>query len=504
MIKRVLVLGAGSAGFLAALTLKMKVPALQVTVLRSKDIAIIGVGEGTTAIVPKHLHSYLGIDVGEFWRDADPVPKLGIRFLRWGPRPYFDYVFGYQFNYRFNALPMEVGFYCEDDVADASISAALMARNRGCLRGRDGAPALTGDFGYHLENQHFVALLERYIVRLGIPIVDDTVTEVVQDEQGVRQLKLASGAAMDADLYLDCSGFRSVLLGKTMQEPFVSYKSTLFCDRAVIGGWDRVADEPIQPYTTSEIMESGWCWRIDHPKRINRGYVYSSAFISDEQAEREFRQNNPKVQSTRVVPFVTGRYRNAWVKNVVGIGNAIGFVEPLEATALGVICAAMQNLAQVLFVTGGQVQASARTLFNRFSETQWEQIRRFLGIHYKLNTRLDSPFWRECREHTDLAGAEEIVEFYRDHGPTALFGNVLCQATDSFGPEGYLTMLLGQKEPHRRQYHPSDAERSTWQDIRRWIVSQASQGMPVSETLDAIRRRPPARPQPSAAAGGRL
>ena len=500
VIKRVLVLGAGSAGFLAALTLKVKVPGLQVTVLRSKDIGIIGVGEGTTGTVPEHLHRYLGIDVGEFWREADPVPKLGIRFVKWGPRPYFDYVFGHQFNYRFLALPKEVGFYCQDEISDASITAAMMQRNRGCFRGREGAPVLPQQFGYHLENQQFVALLERYVNRLGIPIIDDTVSEVTQDEQGIKSLRLASGSSADADLYLDCSGFRSVLLGKALAEPFISYKSTLFCDRAVVGGWDRLPDEPIQPYTVSEIMDSGWAWRIDHPQRINRGYVYSSAFISDEQAEQEFRQKNPKIQKTRVVPFVTGRYRNAWVKNVVGIGNANGFVEPLEATGIGVICAAMQNLAQILSVSDGHVHSTATALFNRYSQIQWEQIRRFLGIHYKLNTRLDTPFWRECREHTDLGGAEQLVEFYYDNGPTALFANVLCEPTDSFGPEGYLSMLLGQQAPTRRQYVPSDAEQAKWQDIRRWIVSQVSQAMPMPEALAAVRNLPPSRPTPLAAA----
>src|SRR5579884_700749 len=109
MIQRVLVVGGGSAGFLAALTLKARLPHVQVSVLRSKDIGVIGVGEGTTAIVPKHLHKVLKIDFADFWREADPVPKLGIRYLTWGPRPYFDYVFGYQFNYLFHALPKEVG-----------------------------------------------------------------------------------------------------------------------------------------------------------------------------------------------------------------------------------------------------------------------------------------------------------------------------------------------------------------------------------------------------------
>src|SRR5205085_6173192 len=133
------------------------------------------------------------------------------------------------------------------------------------------------------------------------------------------------GAVASADLYIDCSGFRSLLLGQTLKEPFVSYKSTLFCSRAVISEWNRT-DEPIQPYTTCETMECGWCWRIDHENFISRGYVYSPEFISDSDAEAEFRRKNPRVESTRIVKFVSGRYERCWVKNVIAMGNSAGFV----------------------------------------------------------------------------------------------------------------------------------------------------------------------------------
>src|SRR5262249_35835047 len=159
---------------------------------------------------------------------------------------------------------------------------------------------------------------------------------VEQDEHCITGLKLASGRSRDADLYVDCSGFRSVLLSEALGEPFVNFSSTLYCDRALAGGWDRTT-ERIKPYTTAETLDAGWCWQTEHPNRIIRGYVYSSAFISDEDAEREFRSKNPKIEKARLLKFPSGRYRNSWVKNVVAIGNASGFVEPLEATSLHVI-----------------------------------------------------------------------------------------------------------------------------------------------------------------------
>src|SRR5207244_1117453 len=139
-----------------------------------------------------------------------------------------------------------------------------------------------------------------------------------------------------ADLYVDASGFRSELLGRTLGEAFISYEDSLFCDRAVIGGWARTT-EPIKPYTLAETMDAGWCWQIEHEHWINRGYVYSSKFLSDDAALRELLTKNPQVSSEpRVVKFRTGRYARNWVQNVVGIGNAVGFVEPLEATSLQV------------------------------------------------------------------------------------------------------------------------------------------------------------------------
>jgi tryptophan halogenase len=375
----------------------------------------------------------------------------------------------------------------------------MMSRNRAFLRGQDGRPIIPNDFGYHLENERFVALLEQYIRRAAIPITDDTIQDVRVDERGVKELVLASGGTASADLYLDCSGFRSILLGKAMAEPFVSYKPTLWCDRAVVGGWDRGADEPIQPYTIAETMDAGWCWRIDHTNRVNRGYVFSSGFLSDEQAEAELRRKNPKVQRTRIVPFVSGRYERAWVKNVVGIGNAAGFVEPLEATALGVICASAENLGQLLYRCGATIKPTVVDLFNQFNTRQWEQIRRFLSVHYKFNTRLDTPFWRECRQKVDLAGTEPLIEFFRENGPTGIWRNVLNDPNDAFGVEGYLSMFVGQQVPYDRDDPPTQKERATWEDIRRWIVSQAQGAMTVPEAQRAIQS--PTAPQPSARAG---
>ena len=497
MIKRVLVLGGGSAGFLAAITLKAKIPRLVVSVLRSRDIGIIGVGEGTTAVVPSHLHNFLGIPLADFYRLADPQWKLGIRF-RWGPREFFDYPFGPQYNTQHPGLSRWTGYYLRDDEPFDSLGvySALMSAGKVFRKAPDGGMLYDRAVAYHLENEKFVAALEGIARQVGVQVDDDTVTEVQRSDAGggdgdgagprVTGLRLASGRAAAADLFVDCSGFYSLLLGKTLGEPFVSFKDTLFCDRAVVGGWDRAA-EPILPYTTADTMDAGWCWQIEHEHRINRGYVYSSAFVGDEEAEREFRARNPKVGPTRVVKFVAGRYERSWVGNVVGIGNAAGFVEPLEATSLSTICNAAKWLTLTLAECDLEPRPIDRSLFNRAMTGTWETIRSFLGIHYRFNTRLDTPFWRECREKTDLAGATEVVEYYRERGPSPLWHKLLLGRVDTFGMEGYLSILLGQAVPYRTRHTPTQPEEARLAQLRQGIRDTVRQAFSVRDALTGIR-----------------
>ena len=424
MVNKILVLGGGSAGFLAALTLKTRLPGLDVRVLRSPDIGIIGVGESTLIGVPEHLHGYLKIDLKEFYQRAEPQWKLGIRFL-WGKRHHFDFPFGYQLDRQYLALPKSTGFYCaEGTFDDIGTISGMMAANKVFLRTAAGLPAITPNLAYHIENKKFVAYLESKAISLGICVQDETVLEVLQDDHGVTGLRLKSGGTATADLYLDCSGFASVLLGRTFKEPFVSFKSTLFCDKAVVGRWQR-AEEPIQPYTTVETMDCGWCWRIDHEHSVDRGYVYSSAFIDDAAAETEFRAKNPKVETTRIVNFVSGRYERCWVKNVIGIGNAAGFVEPLESTSLAAICNQAKALAETLHDCDFTPRPSLVKFFNIRDAWSWDRIRQFLACHYRFNTRLDNAFWRECREKVDLVGAADFVEYFKENGPSVLWRKFL-------------------------------------------------------------------------------
>ena len=487
MVKRIVVVGGGSAGFLAAITVKARAPDLAVTVIRSSEIGIIGVGEGSTAVLPGHLHGYLGIDFREFYGLADPLWKLGIKFL-WGRRPFFHYTFDAQFEASLPGLRRNAAYYFPPgrELDFTGASAALMTLGKAFLRRTDNVPVMTRGMAYHLENHRFVEFLEHYAARLRIDVVDDTIVEVTQDDHGVTGLRLSGGPTVTGDLYVDASGFQSLLLGKTLKEPFVSFKSSLFCERAVVGGWDRQG-EPILPYTTAETMDAGWCWQIEHEHRINRGYVYSPAFTSDADAEAEFRRKNPRVGPTRVVKFVSGRYERSWVKNVVAVGNASGFVEPLESTSLSLICKEGVWLIESLLEAGREIRPSVAAMFNRQVETSWDVIRWFLSLHYKFNDRLDTPFWRECREKTDIRGAEEVVAVYRENGPSVLWGQTVLKPFDQFQMEGYLAMLVGQQVPCEAAYTPDAAERQQWEKHQRLFQAQARAAYGVREALALVR-----------------
>lgn len=486
--QHVLVLGGGTAGYLSALALKKNLPAnIKVQVLYSSKIGTIGVGEGSLRQLPEFLHTYLDIDPRRFFAEVQPTWKLGIRF-KWGKGADFDYSFTPQVcvTHPHPDLPRPLGFYCTDALKNHCVASVLMDNDYAFRQNEGGQPVMEGNYGYHMDNHKLASFLERCAVERGIELIDDTVQSVAPGEHGVASLLLASGRTLKADLYVDCSGFRSLLLGDTLGEPFQSYDASLYCDRAVIGGWQRTV-EPIHPYTTSETMRAGWCWQIEHPDRINRGYVYASPFISDDEAEAEFRAQNPQVEQTNLVRFRSGRFARAWVKNVVAIGNSAGFVEPLEATAIAAICSAARLLGETLAQTGScQVAASNRRIFNHYNARSWDTIADFLAVHYRFNTRLQSDFWRTCVNEVDLRGAVPIVEYYRENGPCNHWQLILEDPLCRFRLDGYFTLLLGQKVPHAKSAAPTARERRAFAGLQAATKQYANKGVSVARALQLV------------------
>lgn len=486
-IASILIMGGGSAGLMAALTLKRKLPHLAVRVLRSPEIGIIGVGEGTTATFPRHFFEYLKLKPQEFYSQVQPTWKLGIKFI-WGPRPHFFYSFAFEFQRRLPELTRNNGFYYQDDIPWLGHASAYMAQDRAFPRQPNGLPRFHNNHAFHIENIKLVQWLENQCTTHGVMITDATV-QAEKGGEGIQALIGADGTRYTADLYIDASGFRSELVGRVLEEPFVDYTDSLFCDRAVIGGWQRT-NEPVHPYTTAETMDCGWAWQIEHEHFINRGYVYSSAHISDDAARQELLRKNPRIPEdrTRVVKFRSGRYERSWIGNVVAMGNSAGFVEPLEATALQVISVEASSLADSLADSLCEPTPSMVRLYNRYNGAQWDDIRNFLAVHYVFNTRLDTPFWKRCRTETALHGASDIVDFYRENGPSVVAGAALVHSSNSFGMDGYLAMLVGQAVPHGKPYLTPPNEAEFWRKRAEGLAAEARGGMGVVEALNALRQ----------------
>lgn len=494
MIRSVIVLGAGSAGLMAALAVKRHFPELRVQIVRDPALGVIGVGESTTPNVPTFLFEFLRINPNHFYAVANPTWKLGIHFL-WGPRPHFQYGFMQQLDAQFPDLPMPNGYYCVDEFPFADTTTALMAYGKAFRRAPNGAPDIR-DHAYHIFNPDYVKALEMVGREWGIEFIDGSMEGVERGPQGIAAILLTDGRRLAADFFIDASGFRSELLGRTLEEPFISFASSLYCDRAIVGGWDRT-DEPILPYTTAETMDAGWCWQIEHEKLVNRGYVYCSSAISDDEARAEFERKNPKAKTwSHAVKFKSGRYRRGWVDNVVAMGNAGGFVEPLEATALMLLCANCQTLVPILRASNLSPTPTMRKMYNDFFAQSWDEIRNFLSIHYRFNTRLDTPFWQQCRADVDVSGVQDLLDFYEENGPTRLCRHLIGHrgqemgVHSAFGVEGYLVILTGNRVPYKNMYMPSDEERQRWNAHVAHLAEYARGGMTVEESLAYIRKEP--------------
>lgn len=474
-ISSVLVVGAGTAGLISALMIRRFNPDLDIQVIYSPRIGHIMVGEGTVGTTPIMFHDRMGLDRTAFYETVQPTPKLGVRFL-WGPRPVFHYTFELALSGQAGAgCQLPLGYACpsQDAMTGFSFGSALMSANRVHTADDGRSPALPRPgTAYHFENQLFVDFLAETCRQQGIVLTPAELKDVETGERGVTRVKCDEGRTFEADLYVDASGFSGALIHRGLGEPYVSMRDHLFCDRAVVGGWARGEDEPLRPYTTAETMDAGWCWQIEHRSIVNRGYVYCGDFLDDDAAEAEYRAKNPKAGDTRIVRFESRHIRRAWVGNVVAIGNTNGFVEPLEATNIQVISSFAIRLAAALSATR-RVTPAQTEAFNSYVETTWRSVRDFLALHYKYNTRLDTPFWRHAREATPLGDVAPMVEHYHAVGPDPYGMDALLPKGDIFGVEGYLAILVGCEAPYRRLRSVS-AEESGRVAFLRDVLRQAA------------------------------
>ena len=482
------ILGGGTAGYLTALALRTRRPELSVTLIESSQIPIIGVGEATTPRLLDFLHAKAGLDVVDFYRRVLPTWKMGIKFF-WGLPG--DYTFSGAFQFASLLEPMVY----RGNMETYSLGCALMEQDRVPIFANPDGTVTSFlhriAWAYHLDNVRFVRYLTEEALRLGVKHVDRTIAdaELSADGENIECLIDQEGGRHRFDLYVDASGFRSALLEKKMRSRFISYDSSLFTDSAVC------ADVPnggkLKPYTTAESMDSGWCWNIPFQEADHRGYVFSSAFCTPERAGDEMKRKNPTmIGEPRLIKFRSGRHADFWRGNVLAVGNAYAFVEPLESTGLEMLTIELDLVID--HFPGSQKDEGIKRGLSEKLGRMWDDLRGLLAIHYKFNRKFDTDFWRECRARTDLATAEQRVGLFVDRAPLSHW-RALLRANDpvsDFFSQDYIydVLLCGQQVP-ATYLQPSES-RASLEQRRRHYRQAASWAIPQAEALRMLAESP--------------
>ncbi len=483
-VRTVGVLGGGTAGLLAALGLRRKLPELEVTVVASSQIPVIGVGEATTPLMPAFLHGTLGLDPQELFERVRPVWKLGIRF-DWG-RPGSGH-----FNYPFQRGPLLEALHYSGDFNTYCPASLLMEADRSPLLDAGGGhyELLPAPFAYHLDNRPFVDYLQSVARRSGIRFIDRQVVEARPDTagEGLAAVLTDAGEEFEFDLWIDASGFASRLLGEALGEPFDPWAGSLPTDAVLLGTVPGSFGGGMPPsaFTTASTMRHGWRWRISLAAEDHIGYVFAQAMTTVAAAESELRAAVPGVGELRLLSFTSGRRRRAWRGNVFALGNAYGFVEPLESTALHMVLVAVTTL--VRHFPRRLDEPAGRRLVNQYLGDFWDDLRWFLALHFRFNRRLDSPFWRHCRQHVEIGDAATALALFRESAPLSYRPHLL--SFDSlWGDFGRDILLLGQGvEGHLLAPRMSRAEWRRRLGEARQLTERA---LPLPAALALLDQRP--------------
>ncbi|NKY24945.1 tryptophan halogenase family protein [Nocardia gamkensis] len=428
-IESVVVLGGGTAGWMTAAYLgKDFGKSVKITVLEAPSIPKIGVGEATVPNLHRNFFEFLGFEEEEWMRECNASYKMGVKFINWrtsgrgesttrkinGRDDHFYHLFGILPHCdklplsHYWALKRLAGQTGEPFDYACFREPAIMDKNL-APRFIDGTKWT--NYAWHFDANLVADFLCKFAVnKLGVAHVQDVMTEAVLDENGyVTALRTESGATIEGDLFIDCSGARGLLINQALQEPFVHMGDYLLNDSAVAAQvpHDDEADG-VEPYTSAIAMSSGWTWKIPMRGRFGTGYVYSSRFQSRDDATQEFCRMwglDPEVQQLNHINFRVGRNRRAWVNNVVSIGLSSCFLEPLESTGIYFIYAALYQLAK--HFPDKRFAPILRDRFNAEIETMFDDSRDFIQAHFSLAPRNDTPFWRACK---DLVLAHDITE----------------------------------------------------------------------------------------------
>src|SRR6476469_8627579 len=404
--RRIVIVGGGTAGWMTAAALSRFLSGWSITLVESDEIGTIGVGEATIPSIMM-FNDALGINEAEFLSATGATYKLGIAFDGWGkPDEAYVHAFGLvgsalgvvPFHHsgrrgRDVGIAQQLGHYIFHTIAIAGNRFAHVQRPPGSV-----LPPMP--YAYHFDASLYAKFLRGFAEKLGVMRQEGKIVAVERNaiNGDVSGVVLANGNRVAGDLFIDCSGFRGLLIEQELEAGFEDWTEWLHCDRAIAVPCARV--EPLIPLTRVIARQAGWQWRIPLQHRIGNGHVFSSRRMNEDQATQILLANldGERAGDPRTIRFTPGIRRKSWIRNVVAIGLSSGFIEPLESTSIHVIQTAINRLLELL--PAGEVSDATREDFNTRTRLEMERIRDFIILHYHANQRENEPFWDHLRTMT--------------------------------------------------------------------------------------------------------
>ncbi|HEX2583595.1 MAG TPA: tryptophan halogenase family protein, partial [Steroidobacteraceae bacterium] len=455
-VKKVVIAGGGTAGWIAAAALSHQFRDLvEIVLVESEDIGTVGVGEASIPPM-KSFHNFLNINEQEFMRATEATFKLGIGFQNWA-RPGDNYIHAFgitgqatwvcEFHHFWMrglelGVKAELGAYCPEFQAAKAGKFAITSQSQ-------------LNYAYHLDAGLYAKYLRKFSEARGTKRIEGKIKSVEQDSESgfIKSLSMESGQVVEGDLFVDCTGFRGLLIEQTLKTGYEDWTHWLPCNSAIAIQTESV--EPPVPYTLSIAGEAGWRWRIPLQHRVGNGLVYCDKFISDDSAMQTLLSGikGTPITKPRVIKFTTGRRRLMWNKNCVALGLASGFVEPLESTSIHLIMMGVTRLIQLFPFAG--ISQTFVDQYNTLAMIELEKIRDFIVLHYNATEREDTSFWQYCKHMQIPDTLAHRMQMFSEAGHAFQAENEL------FRLDSWIQVMFGQRLMPKNYHHFAKAMKDT-------------------------------------------